>query len=159
MYRRYRSRQESMADAERQAEDEEERVPLLQRCRHLLVRRNTSGETGGSVVQRFRSVIFGGRANVAPPEVPQVREGGNDEPSAPPVASQHREDHEPSAPPPPYEAINRDPIIRSGSLSNENYRNPERGSRDSVELRDMRPSSPTRSVRRLDEIPLSQSLH
>ncbi len=75
MYRRYRRRQEVMADPEGQEEHEEEeedeeeneneRVPLLQRCRSFL----SSLRRGRD---RFREVIFGARAVQAPPEVPQL---------------------------------------------------------------------------------------
>ncbi len=178
MYRRYYRSQEAEADAERQEEEEEERVPLLQRCRNYLSHRNE--ESGPSVFDRFRAVIFGGRANLAGPEVPQLDAGAEEghghgeehdeerrrqehhgeehnrypEPSAPPAHS---------APPPPYEAVNRNPIIRAaGSVANENYAGsgPSHGSRDqrpAVEMREIS-ANQSRSVQRMDEIPLSKSL-
>ncbi len=143
IYRRFRRTQESVADPEVQAEDEEERIPLLQRCRDLLSRGNSNNNSNNqpSRLDRFRAVIFGGRATAAPPEVPTLQDREDHEPSAP------------SAPPPSYDDINNDPIIREGSLANENYApaNP-----CPVEMRVIGPS-PSRSIRRLDEVPLSQS--
>ncbi len=173
LYQRYRRSQQDLADAEGQQEEGDERVPLLQRCRNLLSRDRSSDEDGTSTFRRFRAVIFGHRANAAPPEVPQldqqVAPGDNRqgfEPSAPPAPA-----GPPARAPPPYEAINRDPIIRGGSLRNENYRGHEQGGTPPspsppqfdggplVEMRQIRRNSHSRSPRRLDEISLSQSLH
>ncbi len=151
MYRRYRRSQESLAERQEE-EEEEERIPLLQRCRHLLSRRNNADEDGRSGFDRFRAVIFGHRANPGPPEVPQLDNQPRQD-----AQVAHGEDHQPSAPPaaaapPPYEDINRDPIIRGGSLANENFREQQEAS---VEMREMRSNSPLRSVHCLDEVPLA----
>ncbi len=101
--RRIRSRSTATPEADAEAA---ERVPLLQRCRALL----PAGTP--PLVDRFRAVIFGGRANPAPPEHPG--EDGDD------LTRQQEDPHLPSAPP-PYEEVN--PIIRRSSvgLLNENY--------------------------------------
>ena len=157
VYRRYRRSQERNADPERQAEDAEERVPLLQRCRHLLSVHTQ--DAGHSAFNRFRAVIFGGRENPAPPEVPQLDDHDDHEPSAPPASAAEGQGGQA---PPPYEAINRDPIIRGSSLANDNYRDghDQRDARNddhSVEMRELRLASPSRSVPLLDEVPLSHS--
>ncbi len=169
IYRRYR-RSQQVADSERQEEGEEEseRVPLLQRCRALVTASMPSlgqedeNTDNAGVFNRFRSVIFGRRANLAPPEVPHPLHGGDE-------GDTDNAEHEPSAPsedlqghaqqqdaPPPYDTIDRDPIIRGNrSLANENYS----GSRArSVEMREISSRPAPSAPPCMEEIPLSQSL-
>ena len=180
LYRRYqRYRRDAQEDVEREMEDEfeeeDERLPLLQRARAFFGdRRSNEGPRG--LYDRFRAVIFGDRAEVAPPELPQ--------------RLPDREDHEPSAPPqgqadapPPYEDINpvNRPIIRGRSLVNESFsgsrsssvpvtlvapREPRRGGRRdttmarsrSLEMRQLNYTPRPSVLPRLEEVPLSQSL-
>ncbi len=171
VYRRFRNSLQSESDMEAENEAAAERVPLLQRCRNFisaslpsLASQDDSAEEQRSALDRFRLVIAGGRANRASPEVPE-----------PGPVLQEREDEQPSAPPPPYNAVDPNPqapIIRhSASLSvvNENFT----GSRqppanlDNPETRQPaeNPNNPDDSVRsiemrvvRMEEIPLSHSL-
>ncbi len=177
IYKRYRRAQQEQAripDAEQQEEEENERVPLLQRCRALVAGSLGPSEDGnpdtGGLFDRFRAVIFGSRAEVASPEVPRaVGDYEDEEPSAPPPPPDREDQH--LAPPPPYEEVDRNPnprpIIRSGgSLANENFTGsqaqrasgPPGSLPHSVEMREISSSPrPHPSAPRLEEIPLSLS--
>ena len=129
------------------------------------------------LIDRFRAVIFGARADVAPPEVPHPLDDGdvnqdND-------LSAQREGYEPSAPPPqqehappPYEAIHEHPIIRSNrGLANESFSGSGREEQEggsaslaaarlgrSVEMREMSSAASPRPQPCMEEVLLSQSL-
>ena len=159
-YRRWRRGQVAEREGA-EGQEETERTPLLQRCRALVSASlpslgSESTDNGASAFARFHAVIFGARADVAPPEDPVLNDREDLEPSAPP-------EYAPGAPP-SYEEVQEDdrsqnPIIRPNRvLTNENYAASNSPSRRSVEMREIS-SSPRRSPTRMEEVPLSNSLH
>ncbi len=126
-----------------EAEDTNERIPLLQRCRTYLARQPASA------VERFRATLSA-RTRTGPMVIPEPMEMGRLAPSPIPSA------------PPAYEDLDG-PIIRAptGSLLNENYEDSRISHSLSSPRRVLEPLDVDRERRRVDdsrlhEVPLRE---
>ncbi len=154
--RRWRAWRSAGGEAEREpeadADVEEERLPLLHRWRGFFER---GANRTSRVVERFRRLVWGGeRADIAPPERLDVELGHHQMQGG---EGQLADPFRPSAPPPAYEEVEREPnpIVRnarhspcptrSRSLVNQNYGSMRQRVQDSPRERE---------VAQLEEIPL-----